>query len=66
MNQAFVQKYFRGQNPLGQQLKISDKGPHGTVTIIGVVENTHQTAMSDAAQPEINLSYLQLTVRTTS
>ena len=51
---------FPSQNPLGQQLKISDKGPHGTVTIIGVVENTHQTAMSDDAQPEINVSYLQL------
>jgi predicted permease len=60
VNEAFVRKYFRGQNPLGQQLKISDKGPHGTVTIIGVVEDTHQTAMSEDVQPEINLSYLQL------
>jgi predicted permease len=61
VNQAFVKKYFRGQNPLGQQLKVSDKGPHAIVTIIGVVEDTHQTAMSDDAQPEINVSYLQLT-----
>jgi ABC-type antimicrobial peptide transport system permease subunit len=60
VNQAFVQKYFRGQNPLGRQIKISDKGPHGTATIIGVVENTHQTAMSDEAKPEINVSFLQL------
>ena len=61
VNQAFAKKYFRGQNPLGQQLKIGDKGPHGTVTILGVVENTHQTAMSDEVQPEVDLSYLQLT-----
>ena len=60
VNQALVKKYFRGQNPLGQQLKISDKGPHGTLTIIGVVENTHQTAMSDDVQPEIDVSYRQL------
>ncbi len=60
VNEAFVRKYFRGQNPLGQQLKIGDKGSHGTVTIVGVVENTHQTAMSDDVQPEINVSYLQL------
>jgi len=45
---------------LGQQLDLGVKGPHGIVTIIGVVDNTHQTAMSDAAQPEIDLSYLQL------
>ena len=31
------------------------------MTIVGVVENTHQTAMSDEVQPEINVSYLQLT-----
>ncbi len=61
VNQAFVQKYFHGQNPLGQQLKIGDTGPHATVTIVGVVEDTHQTAMSNDVQPEINVSYLQLT-----
>ena len=61
VNHAFVEKYFRGQNPLGQQLKIGDTGPHGTVTIVGVVEDTHQTAMSNDVVPEINVSYLQLT-----
>ncbi len=60
VNRAFAQKYFRNQNPLGQQLKISEKGPHAVVTIVGVVEDTHQTAMSDDVKPEINVSYLQL------
>jgi predicted permease len=60
VNQAFALKYFRDQNPLGQQLKISEKGPHAVATIIGVVESTHQTAMSDDVKPEINVSYLQL------
>jgi predicted permease len=61
VNEAFAMKYFRGQNPLGHQIKISDKGPHAIVTIIGVVDNTHQTVLSEDAQPEINVSYLQLT-----
>ncbi len=60
VNQTLVRKYFAGQNPLGQQLKIADSGPHAVVTIVGVVENTHQTSMSDEAKPEINVSYLQL------
>lgn len=60
VNQALVQRYFRNQDPLGRQLDLGVKGPHGIVTVIGVVENTHQTAMSDAAQPEIDVSYLQL------
>ena len=61
VNESLVKKYFHGENSLGQQIKISDKGPHAILTIIGVVDDTHQTAMSDAAQPEINVSYLQLT-----
>jgi predicted permease len=60
VNQALVRKYFPGQNPLGQQLKIADSGPHAVVTIVGVVENTHQTSMSAEAQPEINIPYAQL------
>lgn len=60
VNEALVSKYFRGQNPLGQQIKVSDKGPHATLTIIGVVENTHQTAMSDDVQPELDVTYRQL------
>ncbi len=60
VNHAFVKKYFPGQEPLGHQIKISDKGPHAIVTIVGVVEDTHQTTMADDAQPEIDVSYLQL------
>ena len=61
VNEALVKKYFGAENPLGQQIKLGDKGPHAIATIVGVVDDTHQTTMSDAAQPEINVSYLQLT-----
>lgn len=60
VNQAFVKKYFPNEDPLGRQLKIADTGPHGILTIVGVVDDTHQTNMADDIQPEINLSYLQL------
>ncbi len=60
VNQAFVKKYFPNENPLGQKLKIADTGPHGVLTIVGVVDNTHQNTMSEDTQPEINMSYLQL------
>jgi len=60
VNQALVRKYFPGEDPLGRQLKIADSGPHGVVTIVGVVENNHQTSMSEEVQPEVNISYSQL------
>ncbi len=61
VNQTFANTFFRGQNPLGQQIKISDHGPHGVATIVGVVDDTNQTTLSQPVQPEIDLSYLQLT-----
>jgi predicted permease len=61
VNHALVKKYFPNENPLGQKLKIADTGPHSTVTIVGVIDNTHQTTLADNIQPELNLSYLQLT-----
>jgi predicted permease len=61
VNESLAKKYFRGENPLGQQIKVSEKGPHAILTIIGVVDDVHQTTMSDVAQPEVNVSYLQLT-----
>ena len=66
VNEAFAKQYFPHQDSLGHQLKISDTGPHGTATIIGIVENTHQTAMAQEVQPEIDVSYLQLTARRTN
>jgi predicted permease len=61
VNESLAKKYFRGENPLGQQIKVSEKGPHAILTIIGVVDDVHQTTMSDVTQPEVNVSYLQLT-----
>lgn len=59
-NQALAHKYFPGQDPIDQQLKIADSGPHQVVTIVGVVENTHQTTMSQDVTPELNIPYSQL------
>ncbi|HZP22133.1 MAG TPA: ABC transporter permease [Terriglobales bacterium] len=62
VNQAFVNAYFHDEDPIGHQLRMSDKeGPHAVATIVGVVEDTNQTTLSAPVQPEVDLSYLQLT-----
>ena len=62
VNQALVKAYFPNEDPLGHQLKVGDKdGPHAVATIVGVVDDTNQTTLSAPVQPEIDLSYLQLT-----
>jgi predicted permease len=61
VNEAFVKAYFTGEDPLGHQLQLSDKGgPHAIATIVGIVEDTNQTTLSAPVQPEVDLSYLQL------
>jgi predicted permease len=62
VNEAFVKAYFPTEDPIGHQLQMSDKGkgPHAIATIVGVVADTNQTTLSQPTQPEIDLSYLQL------
>ncbi len=50
VNQAFVQKFFPGGNPLGKTFRIGDSPdrPHPAIQIIGVVKNTkYQTLRQD-------------------
>jgi putative ABC transport system permease protein len=62
INQALVDKYLRGINPIGQQI-ILDK-PTGIlqpVTIVGVAGNVVQdNSIGDPVDPLLALSYLQL------
>lgn len=51
INQAFVDKYFAGENPLGRQISVEmdDKNPFGE--IIGVVGNVKEGALDKAPEP---------------
>lgn len=60
VNQSFVRRYFKQQNPLGKQLRITEKGRFSKVTIIGVVQDVHQKTLSVEASPEIDISLRQM------
>ncbi len=61
INQAFVRKFFPNEDPLGKQLRTAGDGPHKFSTIVGVVNDTHQSSLSNPVEPEVNLCYTQLT-----
>jgi predicted permease len=61
VNQSFVDRYLPGEDPLGKQIKTGSSGLHQLSPIIGVVENTRQKPLSDDIEPEIHISYRQLT-----
>lgn len=57
INQALAQKYFAGQNPIGQQLDI---GKHKGATIIGVLANAHMQGVGTPPEPVVHFAASQL------
>ncbi len=55
VNQAFVRKFMRGRNPLGQPLQQSGR-PDRTpppMEVVGIVEDTAYRSVRDAAEPTV-------------
>jgi putative ABC transport system permease protein len=58
VNQAFVQKFFSGQDPVGKY--IADFGPtNDKLQIVGVIGNVRHTALESFPRPEIYLAFGQ-------
>ena len=71
INQAFAQKYFPGENPIGQHMGDTSLTPKSMVEIIGVVSDIREGTLDSEIWPTeygpINQSpdtYLNLVVRT--
>lgn len=60
VNQTFAARYFPGQDPVGRQLAMHGSGPWSRVSIVGVLDDVHQTAVGLPPGPEIHLSTTQL------
>jgi predicted permease len=60
VNQSFGARYFPGQDPVGKQLAMHGSGPWSRVSIVGVLDDVHQTAIGLPPGPEIHLSTTQL------
>ncbi len=57
VNDAFVQKFFRGEDPMGAQLGLGWNITHGV--IIGIAANARQTDLTVEPQPTIFLDEAQ-------
>ena len=60
VNQAFVQKYFQGQNPIGR--RFGDEGPAsaGKYEIIGVVKDSKYWSLRERPRPSVFHSMAQV------
>ncbi len=65
VNQAFANKYFPGENPLGQHIQVGlgdDVFEHPMRLVVGVVGNIHQKGLTEVAQPAYYLPFAQAMV----
>jgi predicted permease len=56
INEEFVRKYFRGENPIGQPLRLDDAKP---LVVVGVVADIKQRTLGEDRRPAIYLPMRQ-------
>ena len=60
INQAMVDQFFRGQDPIGQEVQIVNHQPFGQwFKVIGVVASSKDAGLGTVARDMIFISYLQ-------
>lgn len=60
VNQALVDRYFEGKNPLGRRLEIGNGTEVQEWEIVGVVGNVRFTSLEEEPKPEYFLPYSQM------
>ncbi|HSA57537.1 MAG TPA: ABC transporter permease [Gemmatimonadaceae bacterium] len=59
INRALADRYFRGENPIGQRVRTFFEGRGNPATIVGVVGDTKDQALAGATRPQIYRSFWQ-------
>jgi predicted permease len=60
VNQSFVERYFKGANPIGRHVGIGENpGTPMPIEIVGVVKDSKHFAIRQDRQPQIFFPYLQ-------
>jgi predicted permease len=60
VNQAFVNQYLPGQDPIGRTLSMAKKGRFAEMRIVGVIGDVKQAKVTDATKPEIYFCLAQV------
>jgi putative ABC transport system permease protein len=61
INETMARRYFPGQDPIGQQVKLgSRESPDPWYTIVGVVADVKNNGLANAVKPQTYAAFLQL------
>jgi putative ABC transport system permease protein len=61
INQAYAQRYFPNQNPVGRRLSAVVRGQRSELEIVGLVKNTKLAGFRKPPPPAVYVPYVQLT-----
>ncbi len=60
VNESTASRFFPGQNPIGQRIRWARlEGPPQWITVVGVVANVHQDALTESDAPALYTPYAQ-------
>jgi putative ABC transport system permease protein len=59
VNVAFAKKFWPGESPIGKRLRFEDKAGEPWSEVVGLVGDTRQLGLAEAAPPLLYLSYEQ-------
>ena len=59
VNQCLAKKYLGSQNPIGQRITVQGNGTN-LFTIVGLINDVHQTSFIHDPEPELYFQYLQV------
>jgi hypothetical protein len=60
VNEAFAQRHFPNQNPLGQYLSANVRGERRELEIVGLVKNANNASLRGTPRSIVYVSYAQL------
>jgi predicted permease len=61
VNEAFAERHFANQNPVGRHLSATVRGERRALEVVGVARNTNAAGLRAAPPPTVYVPYAQLT-----
>jgi putative ABC transport system permease protein len=62
VNRALAEKYFAGRDPLGGRVRVNGGPPAALATVVGVVEDVRQNALTTAVKPQFYVTHPQFAI----
>jgi predicted permease len=60
VNQAFAERYFANENPIGRRIRVGEGENSPWVTVVGVAQDVRYKSLESASEPQVYRSFWQV------